>query len=125
MRIVLSVFSRLGLRLKLTLAFAGTMTLLFGALGLFVYLRFQHGLDRSLNQGLRSRADDVRALVIQADSGLRQAGSSSLVAPGERFAQIIAANGTVLDETPRCPRVRCSLLASFAGAPRVRCSSSA
>jgi two-component system OmpR family sensor kinase len=92
--------ARPGLRLKITLVVAGAMALLFGALGLFVYLRFQQGLDRSLDQGLRSRAEDIRALVMQADSGLRQAGRDSLVKPGERFAQIIAANGTVLDETP-------------------------
>ncbi|HWX97900.1 MAG TPA: ATP-binding protein [Solirubrobacteraceae bacterium] len=95
--------TRLGLRLKVTLAFAVAMTLLLGALGMFVYLRYQDGLDRSLNQGLRSRADDVRALVMQADSGLRQAGRSSLAAPGERFAQILAADGRVLDATPSLP----------------------
>jgi signal transduction histidine kinase len=87
-----------------TLAFAIAMTLLLGALGMFVYLRYQDGLDRSLNQGLRSRADDVRALVMQADSGLRQAGQSSLAAPGERFAQILTVNGKVLDATPSLPR---------------------
>lgn len=95
--------ARLGLRAKMTLAFALAMTLLLGALGMFVYLRYQDGLDRSLNQGLRSRADDVRALVMQADSGLRQAGQSSLAAPGERFAQIISADGRVLDSTPSLP----------------------
>jgi signal transduction histidine kinase len=95
--------ARLGLRVKVTLAFALAMTLLLGALGMFVYLRYQDGLDRSLNQGLRSRADDVRALVMQADSGLRQAGRSSLAAPGERFAQILSADGRVLDSTPSLP----------------------
>jgi two-component system OmpR family sensor kinase len=95
--------ARLGLRVKVTLAFALAMTLLLGALGMFVYLRFQDGLDRSLNQGLRSRAEDVRALVMQADSGLRQAGQSSLAAPGERFAQILTADGRVLDATPSLP----------------------
>jgi two-component system OmpR family sensor kinase len=94
---------RLGLRARMTLAFAVAMALLLGALGMFVYLRYQDGLDRSLNQGLRSRADDVRALVMQADSGLRQAGQSSLAAPGERFAQILSADGRVLDGTPSLP----------------------
>jgi heavy metal sensor kinase len=87
----------------MTLVFAGAMALLLGALGLFVYGRVEGSLDRSLNQGLRSRADDVRALVTQADSGLRQAGRSSLASPGERFAQILRANGSMLDETPSLP----------------------
>jgi signal transduction histidine kinase len=91
--------ARLGLRLKMTFAFAGAMAVLLGALGMFVYLRFESSLDGSLNLGLRSRADDVRALVTQADSGLRQAGGTSLASPGERFAQIVRPNGSVLDET--------------------------
>jgi signal transduction histidine kinase len=95
--------ARLGLRMKMTLVFAGAMALLLGALGLFVYVRVEGSLDRSLNQGLRSRADDVHALVTQADSGLRQAGGSSLASPGERFAQIVRANGSVLDATPSLP----------------------
>jgi two-component system OmpR family sensor kinase len=99
------LLTRLGLRLRMTLVFASAMALLFGGLGLFVYLRFQGDLDRSLNAGLRSRAEDVRALVMQADSGLKQGGRSSLVAPGERFAQILRANGAVLDQTPFLPPV--------------------
>jgi signal transduction histidine kinase len=91
--------ARLSLRAKLTLVFATVMALLFGSLELFVYARNQADLDRSLNQGLRARAEDVRALVMQADSGLRQAGSSALVAPGERFAQVLTADGRVVDES--------------------------
>jgi signal transduction histidine kinase len=85
------------------LAFAGAMALLLAALGAFVYVRFEGSLDRSINQGLRSRAEDVRALVTQADSGLRQAGRSALTAPGERFAQIIGPSGKVEDATPSLP----------------------
>jgi signal transduction histidine kinase len=71
---------------------------------MFVYLSFESSLDRSLNQGLRSRAEDVRALVMQADSGLRQAGQTSLASPGERFAQILTTSGSVVDETSSLPR---------------------
>jgi heavy metal sensor kinase len=97
------LLARLSLRLKMTLAFAGAMALLLGALGLFIFVRVQSGLDRSLSQALRSRAEDVRALVLQADSGLQQAGRSSLATPGERFAQILRADGKVLDRTPSLP----------------------
>jgi signal transduction histidine kinase len=96
-------FARLGLRARVTLAFAGAMAVLLAALGTFVYVRVEGSLDRSINQGLRSRADDVRAVVTAADSGLRQAGQGPLTAPGERFAQIVGPNGKVLDETPSLP----------------------
>jgi two-component system OmpR family sensor kinase len=96
-------FSRVGLRMRVTLAFAGAMAVLLAALGMFVYVRFEGSLDRSINQSLRSRADDVRALISQADSGLRQSGRSSLAAPGERFAQIIGPSGAVVDQTPGLP----------------------
>ena len=49
------------LRLRLTFAFAAAMALLLTGLGLFIYARFEASLDQSLNQGLRSRANDVRA----------------------------------------------------------------
>ncbi len=100
---VLPMLGRLSLRLRVTLAFAGAMALLLGALGLFVYARVQSGLDRSLSEGLRSRAEDVRALVLQANSGLQEAGQSSLATPGERFAQILTTDGRVLDRTPSLP----------------------
>jgi signal transduction histidine kinase len=86
--------------MKITLVFAGAMALLLAALGSFVYLRYEANLDRSLNQGLHSRAEDVHALVLQADTGLRQGGQGSLAEPGERFAQVLRADGKVLDETP-------------------------
>jgi two-component system OmpR family sensor kinase len=95
--------ARLGLRTKMTIVFAASVALVLAALGVFVYVRFESSLDRSINQGLRSRADDVRALVIQADSGLRQAAGTSLAAPGERFAEIIGEGGRVIDSTRLLP----------------------
>jgi heavy metal sensor kinase len=97
------VLARVGLRLRLTLVFAGAMALLLAALGIFLYGHFESSLDRSLNEGLRSRAEDVRALVSQADSGLSQAGQGSLATPGERFAQIIGPQGRVVDRTATLP----------------------
>jgi signal transduction histidine kinase len=87
----------------MTIVFAASVALVLAALGVFVYVRFESSLDRSINQGLRSRADDVRALVIQADSGLRQAAGTSLAAPGERFAEIIGEGGRVIDSTRLIP----------------------
>jgi two-component system, OmpR family, sensor kinase len=92
------------LRLKLTLAFAVAMGLLLTGLGFFVYARVQAGLDDSLNQGLRSRANDVRALVNQTDTGLADAGGARLSRTGAGFAQVLTPGVTVLDQTPGTPR---------------------
>lgn len=92
------------LRLKLTLAFALAIGLLLTGLGFFIYARFQAGLDESLNQGLRSRANDVRALVNQADTGLASAGGARLSKTGTGFAQVLKPEGKVLDQTPGIPR---------------------
>jgi signal transduction histidine kinase len=91
---------RPSLRVKLTLAFVVAMGLLLTGLGFFIYDRFRTGLDVSLNQGLRSRANDVRALVNQADTGLADAGGARLSRTGTGFAQVLTPAGAVLDQTP-------------------------
>jgi two-component system, OmpR family, sensor kinase len=95
---------RPSLRIKLTLAFAAAMAVLLTGLGFFVYARLQAGLDDSLNQGLRSRTNDVRALVNQADTGLADSGGARLSKAGGGFAQVLQPGGKVLDQTPGIPR---------------------
>lgn len=73
------------------------MALVLVAVGTFLYLRFERGLNASVDQGLRSRAGDVSALVRQADSGLTDAGRSPLTEQGESFAQILGRRGEVVD----------------------------
>lgn len=92
--------SRIPIRIKVTTAFAIALTIVLAGIGSFLYLQFRAGLDRSIDQGLRTRAGDVTALVTQADSGLTQSGSSPLTARGESFAQILTANGRIFDSTP-------------------------
>jgi heavy metal sensor kinase len=91
---------RLPIRVKLTLAFAVVMALALGATGLFIYLRLGNELDATLDQGLRQRAGDVRALVRQANSGLARAGRSPLTEQGESFAQILDSAGQIVDTSP-------------------------
>jgi signal transduction histidine kinase len=74
------------------------MALVLGATGVFVYLRFANELDATINSGLRSRADDVAALVREADSGLRD-GNQSLVGRNESFAEVLDAGGGVTDSS--------------------------
>jgi signal transduction histidine kinase len=58
-----------------------------------------HSLSNALDQQLRSRAQDVSALV-RREGTLRSTGGT-LVEHGESFAQLLSANGTVLDATTR------------------------
>jgi signal transduction histidine kinase len=74
------------------------MALVLGATGVFVYLRFSTELDSTINAGLRSRASDVAALVKEADSGLRE-GHGSLVGRTESFAEVLDADGRVVDSS--------------------------
>jgi signal transduction histidine kinase len=76
------------------------MAIVLAATGLFVHGRLHSELDDSIDQGLRSRADAVAALVQQADTGLREAGRSSLARRDVAFAQIVDARGRIVDATP-------------------------
>jgi signal transduction histidine kinase len=93
------MLSRMPIRLRVTLAFAAVMTVVLGAVGLFVYLRFRAELDATINAGLRSRATDVAALVRESDSGLGER-RGNLVGRSESFAEVLGPAGRVLDSTP-------------------------
>jgi two-component system, OmpR family, sensor kinase len=77
------------------------MALVLAATGLFLYLRLGAELDRSIDSGLRSRADEVSALIEQSDSGLRESGGSRLAKEEQSFAQILDVRGRVVDSTSK------------------------
>ncbi|HEY2939254.1 MAG TPA: ATP-binding protein [Gaiellaceae bacterium] len=79
------------IRLRLTLAFAVAMAAVLAATGLFLYLRVGSALDRTIDQSLRQRADDIATLVRQGDS--------RLAARGEGLAQVLEPSGSVVDST--------------------------
>jgi len=91
------MLARLPIRLRLTFVFALAMALVLGATGWLVYVRVASDLRSSLDQQLRSRAQDVSALV-RRDGSLQSTGGA-LVEHGESFAELLAVNGTVLDAT--------------------------
>jgi signal transduction histidine kinase len=91
------MMSRLPIRIRLTLAFTAVMSLVLAATGLFLYFRLESALDRTLNQGLRTRATDVAALVAQSDTGLREGRNAQA---GGSAAQIIGRGGRIVDATP-------------------------
>jgi hypothetical protein len=81
-----------------TLAFAAVVALLFVATGTFIYLRFETELDQAIDAGLRSRANDVAALIKKSGGQLRT-GDQSLVARTESFAEVLDARGRVSDSS--------------------------
>jgi len=91
---------RLPIRLRLTIAFASVMALVLVATGAFVWLRVGASLDRSVNEQLRTRSDDV-------DSLPRATGSSPEpheFAAGEAPAELLSLDGAVLRATPHLGR---------------------
>jgi two-component system, OmpR family, sensor kinase len=92
--------ARVPIRLRLTLVFAVVMATVLSAVGLFLYLRLGSALDGTIDQSLRSRADDVVALVRREPSGLSAGGGTRLAQQGESFAQVLDADGTLVDSAP-------------------------
>ncbi len=90
---------RLPIRLRVTLAFAGVMAIVFVAVGLFLYLRLGSQLDESLETALRSRATEVSALARDAGGQLSGSDSDPLVEQDESFAQILTPTGRIVDST--------------------------
>jgi two-component system, OmpR family, sensor kinase len=92
--------ARLPIRLRLTVAFALVMATVLSAVGLLLYLRLASALDGTLDQSLRSRSDDVVALVREEGTGLGAAGRNRLAERGESLAQVLDADGKVVDAAP-------------------------
>ena len=87
------------IRLRLTLVFAVAMAVVLAAMGLFLYLRLGVALDRTIEQSLRSRADDVVALIQETNSGLKETQPTQLAEQGQGFAQVVDPSGVVVDST--------------------------
>jgi signal transduction histidine kinase len=67
------------------------MAVVLAATSLFLYVRLGDSLDRTIDQSLRERADDVGALARQGDTRLAERGAS--------LAQIVDRGGSVVDST--------------------------
>jgi two-component system, OmpR family, sensor kinase len=67
--------------------------------GFFVYLQFRNDVDTAVDQGLRSRADELSALVREEETSL--AGHRRhLVGRNDSFAEVLDPSGTVIDSSP-------------------------
>jgi signal transduction histidine kinase len=91
------MMSRFPIRLRLTLFFALAMAIVLTGMGLFVYSRVAADLSHSLDQALRSRAQDLSAFVLR--KGSLEGTGSPFVEHGETFAELLSAGGRVVDAT--------------------------
>ena len=89
--------SRLPIRLRLTLVFAVIMAVVLLLAGWLVYARVSTNLDNALDEQLRSRAQDVSALVRR--EGSLKSTHGTLIERGETFAELLNMNGSVIDAT--------------------------
>jgi two-component system, OmpR family, sensor kinase len=85
----------MALRTRLTLVSGGLMAALVVAMGAFLYLQLRADLREAIDSGLRSRAE---VLVERAEAGLPQ--GAGLVEPEDAFAQVLSADGRVLESSP-------------------------
>ncbi len=86
--------SRVPIRLRLTLAFAVAMAVVLAATGAFLYLRLESSLDETLAETLAQRALEAEARLDRGEP------LETLPVPAdEGFAQVLAADGSVLDAT--------------------------
>lgn len=86
------------IRWKVTGAFAGALFLVLSAVGAFIYLRLDVELSRTLDAGLKARADEVRTAVQLSPAGIRRADSPVFEAD-ENVAQVLRSDGTVVAGT--------------------------
>jgi two-component system OmpR family sensor kinase len=97
--------SRVPIRLRVAAAFALAMAVVLAGTGWFLYARLGSHLEGALDGELRVRAQDLAALVREPDGSLAAAGGARLVERGESYAQLIDANGNVVDSTQPLGRV--------------------
>ncbi len=92
----------------MTAVFALAMTLVIAAGALFVYLRMQEDLNEITESSLRSRSDDVAAVVQRSGSAGGERRGPRLVESDESFAQILTARGRWIEGTSavREPAIR-------------------
>ncbi len=89
--------SRLPIRLRVTLVFAAIMAAVLAGTGLFLRLRLEHNLDRSINQDLQSRSEALISLIRTGELHFGEAVRSALHTRGESFAQVLTPAGTLFE----------------------------
>ena len=87
--------SRLPIRWKLTLAFGLGLAAVLTAVGVFLHAQLSANVDATIERDLRTRADQLRELVIRSPISALPTNSGDLE-PDETIAQILAPAGGVV-----------------------------
>ena len=112
------MLDRLSIRAKLAAAFAGAMFLILVLSAIFIYAQVSSNLSESLDENLRSRADDVAAVVSTGGQGPLRLDAQRLVEGEDAFAQVLRTSGGPAGEVgPEDGRVLASTLPPGAGTP--------
>lgn len=90
---------RVPIRLRLTLGFVVVTAVLLVLVGLFAYARLASGFADDLDRELQQRAQDITGAVTRPGRPLANLAQTGFVERGESFAQLQAADGTVLQST--------------------------
>ncbi|HSD02809.1 MAG TPA: ATP-binding protein [Gaiellales bacterium] len=88
--------SRIPIRVRVAAAFAIAMTVVLAASGWYIYTSLGRHLSHALNRELRVRADDLSAIVEDPRVTLESETNAPFVERGESYAQLVAADGTVV-----------------------------
>jgi two-component system, OmpR family, sensor kinase len=91
------MLTRLPVKLRVTVVFAVVMAAVLFATGLFLYLRLESELNRSINNDLQSRGQELIKEMRVDNGGLGEAARSILDTRAEDFAQVLTASGELFD----------------------------
>jgi heavy metal sensor kinase len=86
------------IRTRLTVTFSILVAMVLSGAGLFIYLQLSHEVNRSIDQQLDARARGLVASIKVA--GPAAGDQARLVHSDEVFAEVVRADGTVLDSSP-------------------------
>ncbi|MDQ1698117.1 MAG: hypothetical protein QOJ03_3470 [Frankiaceae bacterium] len=97
--------TRFPLALRLAALAALVVTGLLTVVGMFLYSRLAHELETALDLQLRQEVQDLSGFVTRTGPSLASTKPIGSIEYGETFAEVLAADGTVLDATPSLQRV--------------------
>ena len=90
------------IRIRLALGFAFTALVIFGISAVLFERSFRHGVEESLDPGLRTQADALARALRASDGealGLDELGPNALVRTRELVAQVLDGEGRLLEST--------------------------
>jgi heavy metal sensor kinase len=84
---------RIPVRLRVTLVFAAVMAIILAATGLFLYLRLESSLNRSIDEDLQTRSQQLIKEMRVNNAGIGEAARQVLDGHAAEFAQVLTPSG--------------------------------